>query len=185
MPRLMKRPLMKLQPVKRETEDKKGSKDLVMRLLLTVQCRFFHTTVAERLKPEDMQLWSRSLEKLLESKYGMGMFQAFLRSEFSAENIEFWLICEDYKKIQSSVRMNCEAKRIYEMYIQAEAPKEINIDQQTRELIRGNLTAPTKQCFEDAQRVVYALMEQDSYPRFLKSNTYRALLNSAPGQMKE
>ncbi|KAG9351157.1 hypothetical protein JZ751_025047 [Albula glossodonta] len=122
----------------------------------------------KQLKPEDMQLWSQSLEKLLESKYGMRIFQAFLKSEFSDENIEFWLICEDYKKIQSSFRMNCEAKRIYEMYIQAEAPKEINIDQQTRELIRGNLTAPTKLCFEDAQRVVYTLMERDSYPRFLK-----------------
>lgn len=40
------------------------------------------------------------------------------------------------------------------------------------------MTAPTRLCFEDAQRTVYSLMEKDSYPRFLSSDFYRHLLDS-------
>lgn len=40
------------------------------------------------------------------------------------------------------------------------------------------MAAPTPECFNDAQRVVYNLMEKDSYPRFLRSDIYRGLLGS-------
>lgn len=56
----------------------------------------------------------------------MEIFQAFLKSEVSDENIEFWLVCEDYKKIKSSFRMSSRAKKIYEQFIKAESPKEVN-----------------------------------------------------------
>lgn len=56
---------------------------------------------------------------------GMAAFQAFLKSEFSYENIEFWLICEDYKKIRTSSRLTSKAKKIFERYIEANAPKEV------------------------------------------------------------
>uniref|UniRef100_A0A8B9GX97 Regulator of G protein signaling 13 n=1 Tax=Astyanax mexicanus TaxID=7994 RepID=A0A8B9GX97_ASTMX len=108
---------------------------------------------------------------------GMATFQAFLKSEFSDENIEFWLICEDFKKIRSS-RLSSRAKKIFDLYIQAEAPKEINIDHHTREVIRQNVQAPTRLCFDDAQKIVFGLMEKDSYPRFLRSDIYRTLLES-------
>ncbi|MBN3281497.1 RGS3 protein, partial [Polyodon spathula] len=127
-----------------------------------------------RLTTEEALLWSQSLEKLLESKYGMTTFRAFLRSEFSDENIEFWLTCEDFKKVKSS-RLSSKAKKIYEHYIRAEAPKEINIDHHTRETINSNVQSPTIHCFDDAQKIVYGLMERDSYPRFLRSDIYQTL----------
>lgn len=114
----------------------------------------------------------------------MKIFQAFLKSEFSDENIEFWLVCEDYKKIKSSYRMSSRAKKIFKRYIQAEAAREINIDHKTRDLIRRNIKAPTTVCFDDAQRIVYGLMERDSYPRFLRSDIYRALLDSTSESVK-
>lgn len=58
---------------------------------------------------------------------GKTTFQAFLKSEFSDENIEFWMICEDFKKIMCPRRRNSRAKKIFERYIQAEAPKEVKI----------------------------------------------------------
>lgn len=58
---------------------------------------------------------------------GKTTFQAFLKSEFSDENIEFWMICEDFKKIKCNSRLNSRAKKIFERYIQAEAPKEVKI----------------------------------------------------------
>ncbi|KAK1879468.1 Regulator of G-protein signaling 13 [Dissostichus eleginoides] len=125
-----------------------------------------------------MSQWSESLERLLSSKYGMKIFQAYLKSEFSDENIEFWLVCEDYKKMKSSFRMSSRAKKIFKRYIQAEAPREINIDHNTRELIRRNMKTPDSLCFDDARRIVYVLMEKDSYPRFLRSDLYQDLLES-------
>lgn len=57
---------------------------------------------------------------------GLATFRNFLKSEYSDENIEFWLTCEDYKKIKSSFRMSSRAKKIYEQFIKAESPKEVN-----------------------------------------------------------
>uniref|UniRef100_A0A3Q2D6R9 Regulator of G protein signaling 13 n=1 Tax=Cyprinodon variegatus TaxID=28743 RepID=A0A3Q2D6R9_CYPVA len=131
-----------------------------------------------RLSLEDTQQWSQSLERLLESKYGLATFRNFLKSEYSDENIEFWLTCEDYKKIKSSFRMSSRAKKIYEQFIKAESPKEINIDYHTREQIKRNIKTPTVLCFDEAQKIVYGLMERDSYPRFLRSDVYRTLLES-------
>uniref|UniRef100_A0A672M230 Regulator of G protein signaling 13 n=1 Tax=Sinocyclocheilus grahami TaxID=75366 RepID=A0A672M230_SINGR len=115
---------------------------------------------------------------------GMATFHTFLKSEFSDENIEFWLVCEDFKKIRSSSRLCSRAKKIFEHYITAEAPKEINIDHITRELIKQNVQAPTRVCFDEAQRIVYGLMERDSYPRFLRSDMYRSLLESVSHRIK-
>lgn len=38
------------------------------------------------------------------------------------------MACEDYKKIKSPVKMAEKAKKIYEEFIQAEAPKEVGPD---------------------------------------------------------
>lgn len=102
-----------------------------------------------RLSFEEMTQWSLSLERLLSSKCrfpaftvdlpagrqltavfplhldGIKVFQAFLKSEFSDENIEFWLVCEDYKKIRSSFRMPSRARKIFKRYIQADAAREV------------------------------------------------------------
>ena len=36
---------------------------------------------------------------------------------------------------------------------------------------------PTSHTFEDAQKQIYTLMHRDSYPRFLSSSIYSALIN--------
>ncbi|KAM4557706.1 regulator of G-protein signaling 13-like isoform 1-T1 [Fundulus diaphanus] len=149
-----------------------------------LQCKLSQTANTEELCFEEMSHWSQSLERLLSSKYGMKIFQAFLKSEFSDENLEFWVVCEDYKKIKSSFRMSARAKKIFKCYIQAEAPREINIDHKTREVIRTNIKVPSAVCFDDAQKIVYGLMEKDSYPRFLKSDIYRTLLDSTSEPMR-
>ncbi|XP_034412254.1 regulator of G-protein signaling 13-like [Cyclopterus lumpus] len=180
MPSLVGSPPRELQHLNMDTSSKKRAGNLKSRL----KCRSSQAANTEGLCYEEMSQWSHSLESLLSSKYGMKIFQAFLKSEFSDENIEFWLVCEDYKKIKSSFRMSSRAKKIFKRYIQAEAPREINIDQKTRELIRRNMKTPTTVCFDDAQRIVYGLMERDSYPRFLRSDIYQALLDSRSESVK-
>lgn len=56
---------------------------------------------------------------------GVETFTQFLRSEFSEENIEFWLACEDYKTTGSPANLQFKAKQMYAVFIDAEAPKEV------------------------------------------------------------
>ncbi|KAL6489940.1 hypothetical protein MHYP_G00002850 [Metynnis hypsauchen] len=165
---------------KEESPPQTQRKDLKWRF----HCKFVKTPMTDKFKPSETLVWSQSLESLLKSKNGMATFQSFLKSEFSDENIEFWLICEEYKKIKSTSRLSSRAKKIFERYIQAEAPKEINIDHKTREEIKQNVQTPTRWCFDEAQRIVFGLMEKDSYPRFLRSDLYRTLLESVSDMIK-
>uniref|UniRef100_A0A452RDQ2 Regulator of G-protein signaling 2 n=1 Tax=Ursus americanus TaxID=9643 RepID=A0A452RDQ2_URSAM len=125
--------------------------------------------------PEEAQLWSEAFDELLASKYGLAAFRAFLKSEFCEENIEFWLACEDFKKTKSPQKLSSKARKIYTDFIEKEAPKEINIDFQTKTLIAQNIQEATSGCFTTAQKRVYSLMENNSYPRFLESEFYQDL----------
>ncbi|KAM5301946.1 regulator of G-protein signaling 1 [Glossophaga mutica] len=128
------------------------------------------------LSADEVMQWSQSLEKLLATRTGQDVFGSFLKSEFSEENIEFWLACEDYKKTESDL-LHCKAEKIYKAFVHSDAAKQINIDFRTRESTAKKMKAPTLTCFDEAQKIVYTLMEKDSYPRFLKSNIYLNLLN--------
>lgn len=59
------------------------------------------------------------------SPEGLAAFRTFLKSEFSEENVEFWLACEDFKKTKSSTKIASKAQKIYSDFIQADAPKEV------------------------------------------------------------
>ncbi|XP_016080076.1 PREDICTED: regulator of G-protein signaling 16 [Miniopterus natalensis] len=128
---------------------------------------------------EDVLGWRESFDLLLSSKNGVAAFHAFLKTEFSEENLEFWLACEEFKKIRSASKLASRAQRIFEEFICNEAPKEVNIDHETRELTRMNLQAATATCFDVAQGKTRTLMEKDSYPRFLKSPAYQDLAAQA------
>lgn len=55
---------------------------------------------------------------------GVETFTQFLRSQFSEENIEFWLACEEFKTAPAS-SLQSKAKQIYAVFIDADAPKEV------------------------------------------------------------
>ncbi|XP_078075305.1 regulator of G-protein signaling 21-like [Mustelus asterias] len=141
-------------------------------LTMLRNCSCFH-----RPTPEEAMLWSESIDKLLSQKAGLAAFRNFLRNEFSEENIDFWLACEDYKKIKTPTKLASEAKKIYSQFIKVEAPKEINIDFATREHINKSIGEPSPSSFDVAQKLIYSLMAKDCYPRFLKSSCYLELVN--------
>ncbi|XP_010152820.1 PREDICTED: regulator of G-protein signaling 5 isoform X1 [Eurypyga helias] len=140
---------------------------------------------AQKPSPEEALQWRDSLEKLLQNPYGLASFCSFLRSEFSEENVEFWVACEDYKKTKSPMKMVEKAKKIYEEFIQTEAPKEVsgrragdgvNIDHFTKAVTMKNLVEPSLSSFDMAQKRIFALMEKDSLPRFVRSELYQELI---------
>ncbi|KAM4721329.1 regulator of G-protein signaling 21-like [Rhinophrynus dorsalis] len=117
-----------------------------------------------------------TLDKLLANKDGLAAFRVFLKSEFSDENIDFWLACEDLKTTTTSTQIALKANKIYCEFIKTEAPREVNIDHKTREIITQNISQPTSNCFDYAQKLVLCLMSKDSFPRFLQSENYKELL---------
>uniref|UniRef100_A0A8B9I226 Regulator of G protein signaling 18 n=1 Tax=Astyanax mexicanus TaxID=7994 RepID=A0A8B9I226_ASTMX len=112
---------------------------------------------------------------IVDQSNGVEAFTKFLRTEFSEENIEFWLACEDYKSTESTTKLQSKAKQMYAVFIDTEAPKEINIDHSTKQTIQKNIAQPTQSCFDAAQTKIYALMKKDCYPRFLASDIYLSL----------
>lgn len=53
---------------------------------------------------------------------GLQAFRGFLRSEFSEENLQFWLACEDYRVSPSKTK----ASSIYSQFINPDAPQEVS-----------------------------------------------------------
>ncbi|KFR14498.1 Regulator of G-protein signaling 5, partial [Opisthocomus hoazin] len=131
---------------------------------------------AQKPSLEEALQWHDSLEKILQNPYGLASFRSFLCSEFSEENVEFWVACEEYKKTKSPVKMAEKAKKIYEEFIQTEAPKEVNIDHFTKGVTMKNLVEPSPSSFDMAQKRIFALMEKDSLPRFVRSEFYQELI---------
>lgn len=56
---------------------------------------------------------------------GLAAFRTFLKTEFSDENIEFWMACEEYKKIKSSTKLVSKANKIFHEFIDIQAPREV------------------------------------------------------------
>ncbi|XP_032685540.1 regulator of G-protein signaling 17 isoform X3 [Odontomachus brunneus] len=129
---------------------------------------------------EEVRAWGSSFDKLMRSAAGRKLFREFLVSEYSEENIAFWLACEQLKRESNPETIEEKARYIYEDYISILSPKEVSLDSQVREIVNRNMVEPTPHTFDEAQLQIYTLMHRDSYPRFVNSEIYRrmARLNS-------
>ncbi|XP_020492948.3 regulator of G-protein signaling 21-like [Labrus bergylta] len=144
-----------------------------------VQClvvqRNYHDTSPSNVSWRTEHQLHSTLEKMLQDKKYLAAFRAFLQSEFSEENIEFWLACEDFRSTTSLDDLRWKAEKIYKEFIEPTACREINVDFHIKEKIKKSLEEPSLSCFDEAQRHVYLLMERDSWPRFLHSDAYLSL----------
>lgn len=132
----------------------------------------------------EVKKWKESFSHMMSSDNGRAVFTSFLRSEFSEENMDFWVACEDYKKTTPS-KLATRAKQIYQQYVEADAPNEVNLDAVTKEETRLNVQNACPSCFEEAQKMIYTLMEKDSYKRFLKSKLIQDLCQKQTSIAKE
>ncbi|XP_066528526.1 regulator of G-protein signaling 19 isoform X3 [Hoplias malabaricus] len=134
---------------------------------------------------EEMKQWAHSFDKLMKNPAGRNVFREFLRTEYSEENMLFWLACEDLKKEINKSAIEEKARMIYEDYISILSPKEVSLDSRVREVINRKMQEPTTHTFEDAQLQIYTLMHRDSYPRFLNSHIYRSLVQGGSRSSSE
>ncbi|KAF3841920.1 hypothetical protein F7725_023871 [Dissostichus mawsoni] len=133
-------------------------------------CTKMDSIEAEEQQPtlDEALSWARSFELMLRSLAGREVFREFLRSEYSEDNLLFWLACEELRKETDPSVVEEKSRIIYEDYVSILSPKEVPDvfvwDQQI------NLM------YEEAQFQIYTLMHRDSFPRFLNSSVYRDLL---------
>uniref|UniRef100_A0A671MYS7 Regulator of G-protein signaling 6-like n=1 Tax=Sinocyclocheilus anshuiensis TaxID=1608454 RepID=A0A671MYS7_9TELE len=133
--------------------------------------------VAETKDPSQQRVkkWGFSLDEALKDPVGREQFLKFLESEFSSENLLFWLAVQDLK-CRPLQEVAARAQEIWQEFLAEGAPSAINLDSHSYERTSQNLKDPGRYSFEDAQDHIYKLMKSDSYPRFLRSNTYQDLV---------
>ncbi|CDS35536.1 expressed protein [Echinococcus multilocularis] len=122
----------------------------------------------KKVTPEQIRRWETSFNFLLNDSDGLALFEQFLESEFSQENLQFWEACEQYRRLPAKM-LATESQKIYQLYLSVQSPREVNLDSKTRLKTISLLSTPTAHLFDSAQRKIQALMEKDSYQRFLRA----------------
>ena len=74
---------------------------------------------------DEVLSWSQNFDKMMKAPVGRNLFREFLRTEYSEENLLFWLACEDLKKEQNKKVIEEKARTIYDDYISILSPKEV------------------------------------------------------------
>ncbi|XP_016396367.1 regulator of G-protein signaling 20-like [Sinocyclocheilus rhinocerous] len=136
------------------------------------------TNQMPQLTLEEVHTWGESFERLIKSAQGRVHFRQFLKTEFSEENLMFWLACEDLNKETNKTMVEQTVKQIYEDYVSVLSPKEVSLDSHAREVINRNMLEPSSCTFDEAQQQIYKLMQRDSYPRYMNSSMYADLIQS-------
>uniref|UniRef100_A0A915HP64 RGS domain-containing protein n=1 Tax=Romanomermis culicivorax TaxID=13658 RepID=A0A915HP64_ROMCU len=143
--------------------------------LLNMQIRQL-ASVQTTLKDE-VNSWTTSFQKLMNSDLGRQIFSRFLESEFSDENLLFYSACEDFKRESKNVKRQMIAKSIYDTFLKPTAPLEVNVDERMRRRVAARMDIiPNRELFDETQESVYKLMERDSFPRFIRSQVYTSFL---------
>jgi len=58
---------------------------------------------------------------------GRSLFGEFLRGEFSEENLEFWLACQQYQVCDDDEQLAAMAQKIYADFVAPNAPREVKL----------------------------------------------------------
>ncbi|XP_068752248.1 regulator of G-protein signaling 7-like [Montipora capricornis] len=133
--------------------------------------------------PRRVKQWGFSFSELLADPLGRRHFARFLEKEISAENLGFWLACEQLKS--TPIRnVSVKANDIFTEYLSESATSPINVDCKTKEEVELNLKHPSRYMFDTAQDHIFQLMKSDSYRRFIRCDQYKELLNAPANKQK-
>jgi len=128
--------------------------------------------------------WGLSVLELVRDPIGRQVLETFLESEFSSENLRFWMAIQDLK-YSPNCQVEARAQRIYDEFLTTGAPCQVNVDSRTLEETFKYLKesdVSRRYAFANAEEHVFTLMSKDSYPRFLRSQIYKGVLNAAQQQ---
>lgn len=125
--------------------------------------------------PPPYLCWARNLHSLLEDSDGVELFRRYLMQEGQphADTLDFWFACEGLKKQQDPDKINQLVKVIHRRYIlkaelaiPGDLRKEVNRHiKEDKDLLAGDV-------FDGVQAEVENLINETTYPNFLKSDMY-------------
>ncbi|KAK6055629.1 regulator of G protein signaling domain protein [Cooperia oncophora] len=124
--------------------------------------------------------WGLSVQELVKDPIGRQVLETFLESEFSSENIRFWIAIQDLK-YSPNEQIDQKTERIYEEFLAPGAPAQVNVDSRTLDQTLDCLQKATTACtrrhaFTHSEEHVFTLMAKDSYPRFVRSQIYKVIM---------
>ena len=61
----------------------------------------------------------------MDASDGLDLFGDYLRSEFSDENLAFWIACEEYRSV-SPDKLVTLAQKIFTDFVAIQAPREVS-----------------------------------------------------------
>ncbi|XP_063706711.1 uncharacterized protein LOC134835715 [Culicoides brevitarsis] len=139
----------------------------------------FNAPHVEVLSEKRVKKWAISIEDCVADPMGLQEFTAYLKKEYSHENIRFWEAVTDLRRSSASSVVK-KVKAIYDEFLSPNAPCEINVDGKTMEQVQAGLKNPSRFAFDVAAEHVYALLlKKDCYPRFVRSEHYKNLVANA------
>ncbi|KAL2100772.1 hypothetical protein ACEWY4_002533 [Coilia grayii] len=123
--------------------------------------------------------WAESLHSLLDDQDGIHLFRKFLKQEDCADMLDFWFACSGFRKLEASDGNEEKklklAKAIYRKYI-------LDNNGIVSRQIKPATKSFIKDCvmklhidpamFDQAQTEIQTMMEENTYPLFLKSDIY-------------
>ncbi|XP_070957796.1 axin-1 isoform X1 [Oncorhynchus clarkii lewisi] len=124
--------------------------------------------------------WAESLHSLLDDQDGIHLFRTFLKQEECADMLDFWFACTGFRKLEANEGQGEEkklklAKAIYKKYI-------LDNNGIVSRQIKPATKSFIKDCvmrlhidpamFDQAQTEIQTMMDENTYPLFLKSDIY-------------
>lgn len=123
--------------------------------------------------------WAESLHSLLDDQDGIHLFRTFLKQEDCADVLDFWFACSGFRKQDAGEGSDEKklklAKAIYKKYIlDSNGIVSRQIKPATKSFIKDSVMKLhiDPAMFDQAQTEIQVVMEENTYPLFLKSDIY-------------
>ena len=157
----------------------------------------FFQTCPEALSDFHVKLarYDIALNKLIYHPLGRAYFTKYLESEFSSENIKFWLvfsfpfyICDrkaakQYKDLADSDQegRNCLGQEIYDKYIKSAAIEQVNLNSKNLRFVTELVSAGSfpPDLYISCAEEILSLMSSDSFKRFKDGNLFQEFLKAS------
>jgi len=180
-----------------DASNEKYSYVTTLALIFVVSPVMFLAITYPYLKSRDQVIQTDDMEVLktwLSRPEGIKFFLEYLNTEFSSENLIFWLEVEHYKGLllSDAYGIKEQASQIYQKFIDRISPCALNlpfaITENTTNAVQ-QLLSPTTELkpevftiFDQAQDEIYRLMASDSFPRFRRTSTFEQFKGSLAGK---
>ncbi|NXD62431.1 AXIN1 protein, partial [Eolophus roseicapillus] len=123
--------------------------------------------------------WAESLHSLLDDQDGINLFRTFLKQEDCADLLDFWFACSGFRKLEPCASNEEKrlklAKAIYKKYIlDNNGIVSRQIKPATKSFIKDCVVKlqVDPDMFDQAQTEIQCMIEDNTYPLFLKSDIY-------------